>query len=119
MMLFEDLLAWQEARVLVKLIYDLTRNPEINRDYRFVDQLRSTTVSIMNNIAEGFERHFIKEKIQFYNISRGSYGELRSLLYVIEDSFIYLLKEVNKCRTQLEKTGKLVTGLTQSTQKRL
>ena len=118
-MQFEDLLAWQEARVLVKMIYEMTGEKLIEKDFRLVSQLRSASVSIMSNIAEGFERHWVKEKIQFYNISRASCAEVRSLLYVVLDSFPQLDDKVNNCAEKLKKVGMLITGLLQSTQKRL
>lgn len=118
-MRFEDLLAWQEARVLVKMIYELTGEKSIEKDFRLVNQLRSASVSIMSNIAEGFERHSVKEKIQFYNISRASCAEVRSLLYVVLDSFPQLDGKVNICAEKLNSVGMLITGLLQSTQKRL
>ena len=116
---FLGLLAWQEARILVKMIYKLTRKKELAFDYKLVSQLNSSAVSIMTNIAEGFERHSIKEKIQFYNISRASCGEVRSLLYVLLDSYTSLKDDTIECNTHLQKVGKLVTGLMQATQKRL
>lgn len=118
-MRFEDLLAWQEARSLIKMVYEMTRENSIEKDYRLVQQLRSASVSIMSNIAEGFERHSVKEKIQFYNISRASCAEVRSLLYIVLDSFPQLDCKVNFCAEKLNKVGKLITGLLQSTQKRL
>jgi len=117
-MLFEDLVAWQEARVLVKMIYIMTREKTISTDFRLVAQLRSAAVSIMSNVAEGFERHHLKEKIQFYNIARASCGEVRSLMYVVTDSFPILDQDVNPCTEKLNSIGKLITGLIQSCQKR-
>ena len=101
------------------MVYEMTRENSIEKDYRLVQQLRSASVSIMSNIAEGFERHSVKEKIQFYNISRASCAEVRSLLYIVLDSFPQLDCKVNFCAEKLNKVGKLITGLLQSTQKRL
>ncbi len=83
---FEDILAWQEARVLVNMIYDEIKiNKEMDRDFRFRDQLTSSAVSIMANIAEGFARKTNKEFIQFLFIAKGSISELQSHLYVAVD----------------------------------
>ncbi len=79
---FEDLQIWQEARTLVKDIYDLTKGL---KDYGFVDQIRRASVSVMNNIAEGFERGSNREFIRFLNISKASCAEVRSMLYLSED----------------------------------
>ena len=80
-MMFEDLEAWQQARQLVNEIYSLTReNSSLSKDFGLTGQAQRAAVSIMSNVAEGFERTHLSEKIQFYNIARGSTGEVRSLL---------------------------------------
>ena len=84
---FEDLEAWQAARRLVNAIYVLTRLSKVSGDFRLCSQVQAAAVSIMSNIAEGFERTHLQEKIQFYNVARGSAGEVRSLLYVVSDNF--------------------------------
>lgn len=79
---FEDILAWQESRVLVKEIYVLFKNC---KDYSFRDQLQRATVSVMNNIAEGYERKGNKEFAKFLYIAKGSCAEVRSMLYIALD----------------------------------
>src|SRR5437660_7716509 len=86
-MTFEDLESWQRARQLTREIYTLTRQGELARDFGLCGQIQRASVSIMSNVAEGFERHHIAEKIQFYNVARGSSAEVRSLLYVIQDNY--------------------------------
>jgi four helix bundle protein len=84
-MMFEDLDAWQQARHLVNEICSLTReNSSLSKDFGLTDQLQMAAVSIMSNIAEGFERTHLPEKIQFYNIARGSTGLRKSLLFLNE-----------------------------------
>ena len=78
---FEDLPVWQRARELVKYIYTLTRKEAFSRDFSLVDQIRRSSASVMNNIAEGFERDGNKEFIQFLYITKGSSGEIKSQLY--------------------------------------
>lgn len=79
---FEDLRIWQEARQLVKQIYvDL----EKVKDYGFRDQIQRAGISIMNNVAEGFERNSDAEFARFLNIAKGSAGEVRSMFYAAED----------------------------------
>jgi four helix bundle protein len=68
--------------------------------------------------AEGFERVHLQEKLQFYNVARGSTGEVRSLLYVIEDNFPVCAETAVQLREQTAATGRLVTGLIQSTERR-
>ncbi len=76
---FEDIIAWQKAGVLTMEIFNMFRN---NRDYSFKDQIQRAVISIMNNIAEGFERRTDKEFRNFLYIAKGSCGEVRSMLYV-------------------------------------
>lgn len=117
-MKFEDLEAWQSARKLTKQIYGLTRVPELARDFGVAGQIQRASVSIMSNTAEGFERGHIQEKLQFYNVARGSTGEVRSLLYVIEDNYPACASTAVDLREQTVQTGKLISGLIQSTERR-
>lgn len=78
---FEDLEIWQSAREFSKFIYEITCNEYFDKDYRFKSQIRSSAGSVMDNIAEGFERGGNKEFIQFLFIAKGSCGETRSQLY--------------------------------------
>ena len=82
---FEDAVIWQEARALVGLIYQVTRTPPAAKDFGFRDQLQRASVSIMTNIAEGFERGSNKELLHFLFIAKGSTAEVRSLLCVAAD----------------------------------
>jgi len=79
---FEDLVAWQRAKEFCGVIY---RDINCGYDYSFRDQLRRASISIMNNIAEGFERKSNNEFRQFLYIAKGSSGEVRSMLYVALD----------------------------------
>lgn len=82
---FEDLKIWQAVREFVKRSYQLTSKPKFNNDFGLKDPFQRASVSIMNNIAEGFERDNNKEFIRFLTYSKGSAGEVRSLLYVALD----------------------------------
>ena len=82
---FEDLPIWQEARILAKDIYRLTSTEPFSKDYRFCGQIRAAAGSIMDNIAEGFEKENNKEFIQFLYIAKGSCGEVRSQLHRARD----------------------------------
>lgn len=106
---FEDLQIWQEARSIVVLIYKLTSTPKLNKDFGLKDQMQRAAVSIMNNIAEGFERNSNKEFIRFLIFAKGSAGEIRSLIYVtldlnivteiefksLHDSSVLLIKKIS------------------------
>lgn len=89
---FEDLEIWQEARKLSKEIIHIAKNTELKTDYRFKEQIKSTSGSVMDNIAEGFERNGNKEFRQFLSISKGSAGETKSQIYRLFDNE-YINKE--------------------------
>ena len=82
---FEDLTVWQKARSLTKEVYHLTRETPLHSDYGLRSQMQRAAVSIMSNIAEGFDRESRREFHQFLTIAKGSCGELRSQLYVSLD----------------------------------
>ncbi len=79
---FEEVLSWQKSRELTLLVYKLF---EGEQDYGFRNQIQRAAVSIMNNIAEGFERQTNNEFKQYLYISKGSCGEVRSMLYLAKD----------------------------------
>src|SRR5215212_7599234 len=118
-MLFEDLDAWKKARQVVNAVYSITRGAPLAKDFGLCGQIQRASVSIMSNIAEGFERHHSAEKLQAYNIARGSCGEVRSLLYVIEDNYSSHSAAVREASQLLQDVGSLTTGLIASTRKRL
>src|SRR5438477_4968517 len=117
-MTFEDLDSWKQARHLTRDIYRLTRNDAIARDFGICGQIQRAGVSTMSNVAEGFERQHLQEKLQFYNVAHGSNGEVRSLTYVIEDNYPGLSSEAVNLREKAVRTGKLLSGLLRSTQSR-
>ena len=82
---FEEINAWKEARELVSLIYKYSKHENFKNDFGFKDQITRASISIMNNIAEGFERQNKKEFIRFLLIAKGSAGEIRSMLYLTLD----------------------------------
>ncbi|PZR23924.1 MAG: four helix bundle protein [Flavobacterium psychrophilum] len=82
---FEDLEIWQEARRLSKEIYKISVETDLKSDFRLRDQIKASSGSIMDNIAEGFERNGNIEFRQFLSIAKGSAGETRSQLYRIFD----------------------------------
>ena len=82
---FEDIESWKRARKLTKDIYTVTAQEKFSRDFGLKDQIRRAAVSILSNIAEGFERGGDKEFVQFLAIAKGSSGEVRAQLYVALD----------------------------------
>ena len=94
---FEELRVWQQARLLVRAVYsDFESAP---RDYSFRDQIQRAALSIMNNIAEGFERASPKEFSRFLEIAKSSCGEVRSMYYVAQD-IRYITIECAQLRRQ-------------------
>ena len=108
---FEDIEAWQKARELAKRIYQVTATGEFSRDFGLKDQMRGAGVSILSNIAEGFERGGDKEFVQFIAVAKGSSAEVRAQLYVALDQG-YVNQEtfeyVSEYATQI---SKMVSGL--------
>ena len=82
---FEDLMSWQKARELNRLIYKISKVGNFAKDFGLRDQIRRASVSVMSNIAEGFERGGDKEFVQFLSTAKGSCGEVRCQLYAALD----------------------------------
>lgn len=118
---FEDIQAWTQARDLARDVYDVTKKENFARDFGLRDQIRRAAVSIMSNIAEGFERGGDKEFIKFLYIAKGSCGEVRAQLYVAQDQ-IYINEEVfqnltNRCVSVSKMIAGLINYLKNSTKK--
>ena len=108
---FEDLEAWQIARELTNQIYTITKKESICRDFGFVDQIRRAAISIMNNIAEGFERGTNKDFAKYIFIARGSAGEVRSMLYVALDQEYLTGETFKQCHELSIRCSQLCWGL--------
>lgn len=108
---FEELLVWQKSRDLVNQTYNLLVNC---RDFSFCDQIKRCAISIMNNVAEGFERRSNKELINFLNISKGSCGELRSMLYLAVDREYIKKEQFESIYSKSEEISKMLSGLIKS-----
>lgn len=112
---FEDLWIWQEARELVKLIYqDFGYGTPAQNDFNFKGQIQRAGISIMNNIAEGFERNSYADTARFFDMAKGSCGEVRSMYYTAED-LKYTTKDKSEVRRQkAEKISKGIAGYTRT-----
>ena len=108
---FEDLIAWQKARELTKEIYTITRQGDFAKDYGLAGQMQRAAVSIMSNVAEGFERGGRGEFPQFLSIAKASCAELRSQLYVALDIGYLGQNRFTKLLEQAEEVGRIVGGL--------
>ncbi|WP_396163378.1 four helix bundle protein [Flavobacterium sp.] len=89
---FEDLEIWQEARKLAKEVFILSKETDLKTDFRFKEQIKASSGSVMDNIAEGFERDGNLEFRQFLSIAKGSAGETRSQIYRLYD-YEYISEE--------------------------
>jgi four helix bundle protein len=114
---FEDLIAWQKVRGLTRAMYQLTQQGAFAKDFGLARQIQRAAVSIMSNIAEGFERSGRREFHQFLSTAKGSCGEVRSQLYVAFD-IGYLGKDAfQRLLAQAEEVGRVVGGLRASVEK--
>jgi len=105
---FEDLQIWQRSRVLTNEVYDAF---EKIRDFDFRSQIQRASFSVMNNIAEGFERRTKKDFAHFLDLSKGSSGEVRSMLYLAEDRRYLSQSAAENLRTEYKNLSQSIGAL--------
>ena len=108
---FEDLIAWQKAREMTRAIYKATMAGGFERDFGLRDQIRRSAVSVMSNLAEGFERGGRPEFHQYLVIAKGSCAEVRSQLYVALDVGYIDEDELDRLMSQANNVAKYVNAL--------
>ncbi len=108
---FEDIIAWQKARELCKIINGFTKKELFSRDFKLVNQIKGSSGSAMDNIAERFERDGNIEFAQFLSISKGSAGETRSQLYRALNNELISENEFQKAYNIADEVGKLTGSL--------
>jgi four helix bundle protein len=108
--------AWQEAHKLVLMVYQVTKGFPGDERFGLVSQMRRAAVSVPANIAEGFKRRGIRDKIHFYNISEGSLEELKYFFILSED--LGYVSSKDDLMSQSETVGRLLYGLIASTERR-
>jgi four helix bundle protein len=108
---FEDLIAWQKSRELTKLVYSVSGNGSFAKDWGLRDQIRRASVSVMSNVAEGFDRAGRPEFRQFLVIAKGSCAEVRAQLYVALDVGYLSKKQFEEIFALAEETGRVINGL--------
>ena len=108
---FEDLDVWQLARKLVGEIYGTTASGPFMKDFGLRDQIRRAAVSVISNIAEGFERGGDKEFVQFLSQAKGSCGEVRTQLYLSRDLGYLTEDTFLRLRELTSRTGEMISGL--------
>ena len=108
---FEDIEAWQLAREMTKTIYAVSNDGAFARDFGLRDQIRRASVSIMSNIAEGFERGGDKEFFQFVSLAKGSSGEVRAQLYVALDAGYIDQQTFSRLSDMATQINRMLAGL--------
>jgi four helix bundle protein len=110
---FEDLRIWQAARGQVASVYRCLEPRTTGfQDFAFRDQLQRASISVMNNIAEGFERKTPKDFAHFLDVAKGSCGELRSMLYVAEDLEYLSPAEAERMRAEAARLSAGIAAFT-------
>ena len=115
---FEDLQAWQQARILVCDVYTISAQGKLRQDFGLRDQLCRAAVSAMSNIAEGFARRSDRDFARFLDIARGSVAEVQSLLYVACDVGYIDQDTLRQLSQMVEDTSGLISGLAAYLRKR-
>lgn len=110
---FEEIKAWQKARVVTKLVYQITSTDYFSKDFGLRDQIRRSAVSIMANIAEGYGRKTNKDFANFLVIAHGSAAETQSHLYVALDLEYINQEQFTEIYTKLDETSKMTMALCQ------
>jgi four helix bundle protein len=107
---FEDLDVWIAAKDASVMIYKITENENLRRDFGLKDQIRRASISVISNIAEGFERNGNKEFIQFLSIAKGSAGEVRAQLYIIKELEFINEEEFTLLNEKVTQVSKMLSG---------
>ena len=115
---FTDLRAWQEAHLLVLLVYKITRSYPREEQFGIVNQSRRAVVSITSNIAEGFGRSTRKDKVNFYMMARTSLTELRNQMIIARDLKYFEPNAYEQFSVSAETVAKLISGLESSAEDR-
>jgi four helix bundle protein len=107
---FEDIESWKQARTLTSEIYKITSSGRFDRDFGLKDEIRRASVSILSNIAEGFERGGDQEFLQFLAVAKGSCGEARAQLYVALDQSYLSQEQFEKLSNAATQISQLISG---------
>lgn len=107
---FEDLDVWIAAKDASVMIYKITENESLRKDFGLKDQIRRASISVISNIAEGFERNGNKEFIQFLSIAKGSAGEVRAQLYIIKELEFINEEEFTQLNEKVTQVSKMLSG---------
>jgi len=114
---FEEIIAWQKARELTKAVYEATRDERFAKDFGLSGQIQRAAVSIMSNIAEGFERDSRGDFHRFLSVAKASCAEVRSQLYFALDIGYVNQTAFNQLQSQAEEVGRVIGGLRTSVER--
>jgi four helix bundle protein len=107
---FEDIVAWQKALELSDLIYEYSNKDKFSKDFGLRDQMRRASVSVVSNIAEGFEREGNNQFIYFLLVAKASAGELRAQLYVARNQKYITTEEFEQLNNKVIEVSKTISG---------
>jgi len=108
---FEDLVAWQKARAFCANVHRLTSSGRLEKNFGFRDQIQRAAVSVMSNLAEGFDRASRREFHKFIVVAKGSCAEVRSLLYVALDAGFVGKEDFHAALRDAEELARILAGL--------
>lgn len=108
---FEDLIGWQRARDLTREVYRVSASGAFGKDYALRDQIRRATISVLSNVAEGFERGGDNEFVQFLAVAKGSAGEVRSQLYIALNQGYLSEGQFKELSQKAAEISRLLSGL--------
>jgi four helix bundle protein len=112
---FTDLFTWQKGHTLVIAVYGITKTLPENEKYGLVSQMQRASVSVTSNIAEGFGRRSLKEKLQFYFIAHGSLTEVKNLSLILRDTQLVSYETFEKLSDKINEAQATLLGLLRST----
>ena len=107
---FEDIKAWQKARLLTNKIYVISNNNDFSKDFTLKGQIRKASISIMLNISEGYARKSSREFRNFLDYAHGSCAEVQSALYIALDQKYISQQQFEQYYKQTEEISKMITG---------
>jgi four helix bundle protein len=107
---FEDIIAWKKAMELCDSIYSVTAKEKFSKDFGLKDQIRRASVSVVSNIAEGFERESKNQFVYFLIIAKGSAGELRAQIYIAKNQHYITKEEFNLLNNKVIEVSKTISG---------
>ena len=108
---YEDLKCWQQSRLLVNQVYELVSEPSLKKEFALIDQLKRASISVMTNIAEGFNRYHKKDFIRFLDYSQSSAQEVKSLLYIVIDQGMIEAPRINEIQNNCDLCQAMILSL--------